>query len=69
MGRWKSKGGRKVGESVNIKKISKCKKKKNYIKIGKKLDIDIDTNIYIYIYIEREREREREREILKTLNN
>ena len=28
MGRWKGKGGRKVGESVNIKKISKCKKKK-----------------------------------------
>ena len=26
MGRWKGKEGRKVGESVNIKKISKCKK-------------------------------------------
>ena len=51
MGRWKGKGGRKVGESVNIKKISKCKKKKNYRKIGKKLDTDIDTDIYIYIYI------------------
>ena len=51
MGRWKGKEGRKVGESVNIKKISKCKKKKNYRKIGKKLDTDIDTDIYIYIYI------------------
>ena len=49
MGRWKGKGGRKVGESVNIKKISICKKKKNYRKIVKKLDTDIDTDIYISI--------------------
>ena len=40
MRKWKGKERRKVGESVNIKKISKCQKK-NYRKIGNKKDIYI----------------------------
>ena len=42
MGRWKGKGRKKVEESVNILKISECKKKKNYRKIGNKKEIYID---------------------------
>ena len=41
MGRWKGKGRKKVEESVNILKISECKKK-NYRKIGNKKEIYID---------------------------
>ena len=40
MGRWKGNGRRKVKESVNIQKISECKK--NYRKIGNKKEIYID---------------------------
>ena len=40
MGRWKGNGRRKVKESVNILKISECKK--NYRKIGNKKEIYID---------------------------
>ena len=60
MGRRKDKGRKKVEESVNILKISECKKK-NYKKIGNKKEIykDVKTDkdeyvksiIYIYIYI------------------
>ena len=62
VGRWKSKGRRKVEESINILKISECKK--NYKKIGneKEIYIDVKTDkdeyvksiiyfIYIYIYL------------------
>ena len=42
MGRWKCEGRRKVEESVNILKISECKKKKIYRKIGNKKEIYID---------------------------
>ena len=51
MGRWNGKGGIKVGESVNIKKISECKKKKYiyiyiyYSKIEKKKDNDVDADM------------------------
>ena len=45
MERWKGKRRRNVEESVNIKKISECKK--NYRKIGNKKEI----YIYIYIYM------------------
>ena len=38
VGRWKDKGGKKVGESVNIKK-KKVYSKKNYRKIEKKKKI------------------------------
>ena len=59
MGRWTCKRRREVEKSVNIKKISECKK--NYRKIGNKKEIYIDVKtdkdeyvksiIYIYIYI------------------
>ena len=56
MGRWKGKGRKKVEESVNILKISECKK--NYRKIGNKkeiyIDVKTDKNKYvksiIYLY-------------------
>ena len=45
MGRWKDKGGKKVGESVNIKK-KKVYSKKNYRKIEKKKKNNyVDTNV------------------------
>ena len=77
VGRWKSKGGRKIGESVNIKKMSKCSKIIEKLE-KKKKDSDVDADVaklkysnnkcydsafrYIYIYIYIERERERERD-------
>ena len=43
MGRWKCKRRKKVEESINILKISECKKKKKfYRKIGNKKEIYID---------------------------
>ena len=42
MGRWKCKRGRKVRESVNIKKISECKKIIGKLKGKKNNDMDTD---------------------------
>ena len=45
MGKWKGKRRRKVGESVNIKKISECQKK-IIGKLGKKKkDNDVDDDV------------------------
>ena len=51
MERWKDKGRKKVEESVNILKISECKKKKNYRKIGNKKEIYIDVKTDKYEYV------------------
>ena len=43
--RWTDKGGRKPGESINIKKKKRVNVKKDYRKNGKKLNNNVDADV------------------------